>query len=148
MGIPEPPKSVLENRSLTMSAIIEMAKNHIELNMSDIVDIDMLEMHIKEFLETCLHDKFDTNNTITHGDTEIVVTRSNGTEDNTIKIKHGSAYITMYRYGRGNVFTVANGYWKAFRGSFRSAFMDEDYVDTVIYHLVMVLVENHFLYLV
>lgn len=128
-----------------MSTIITAAKQHLEINMNEIVDIDTLEMHIKEFMETCLHDKFDTNNTIAHGDTEIVVTRSNGTA---IKIKHGSAYITMYRYGRGNVFTVANGYWTAFRNTFRSAFMDEDYVDTVIYHLIMTLVENHFLYLV
>lgn len=131
-----------------MNTIIEMAKNTLSLNMPEITDIDMLEMEIKKFLEMCLHDKFDTAGVIAHGDVEIVVTRSNGTEDNTIKIKHGSAYITMYRYGRGNVFTVANGYWTAFRKSFRSTFIDEDYVDTVIYHLVMTLVENHFLYLV
>lgn len=131
-----------------MSAIIEMAKNHMTINMDAIVDIDALEMYIKEFLQTCLHDKFDTNNTITHGDTEIVVTRSHGMEDNTIKIKHGAAYITMYRYGRGNVYTISNGYWTAFRKSFRSSFIDEDYVDFVIYELIMLLVENHFVYLV
>lgn len=131
-----------------MNTVVEMAKNKLSLNMPEITDIDMLEKEIKKFLEFCLHDRFDDNETIAHGDVEIRVTRAHGSEDNTIKIKHGSAYITMYRYGRGNVFTVANGYWTAFRKSFRSTFMDEDYVDTVIYHLVMTLVENHFLYLV
>lgn len=131
-----------------MSAIITAAKQHLELNMTEIYDIDMLEMRIKEFLETCLHDKFDDNETIAHGDVEIVVTRAHGSEDRTIKIMHGDAYITMYQYGRGNVYTIARNYWTAFRDTFRSAFMDENYVDSIIYNLIMLLVENHFVYLV
>lgn len=131
-----------------MSAIIEMAKNHMTINMNAIVDIDALEMYIKEFLQTCLHDKFDSKGTIAHGDVEITITRSNGAEDNTLKILHGGAYITLYRYGRGNVYTIARNYWTAFRDTFRSAFIDENYVDSVIYNLIMLLVENHFVYLV
>lgn len=131
-----------------MNTIIEMAKNHLSLNMDAIDDVDTLEMRIKEFLENCLHDKFDKNNVIAHGDTEIVVTRAHGTEDRTIKIMHGDAYITMYQYGRGNVYTIARNYWTAFRDTFRSAFIDENYVDSVIYNLIMLLVENHFVYLV
>ena len=131
-----------------MSAIIEMAKNHLTINLDAIVDIESLEMYIKEFLQTCLHDKFDTNNVIAHGDTEICVTRSHGAEDRTIKILHGDAYIVLYRYGRGNVYTIARNYWTAFRDTFRSAFMDENYVDSIIYNLIMLLVENHFVYLV
>jgi len=131
-----------------MNTIIEMAKNTLSLNMPEITDIGMLEMHIKKFMETCLHDKFDDNNTIAHGDTEIVVTRAHGAENRTIKIMHGDAYITMYQYGRGNVYTIARNYWTSFRDTFRSAFMDENYVDSIIYNLIMTLVENHFVYLV
>ena len=131
-----------------MNNVIEMAKNNLVLSMSEITNIDMLEMHIKAFLETCLHDTFDNNNVIAHGDTEITVTRAHGAEDRTIKVMHGNAYIVLYQYGRGNVYTVAKNYWTAFRDTFRSTFIDEDYVDTVIYHLITLLLENHFLYLV
>lgn len=132
-----------------MNTIIEMAKTNLTLSMSEIRDIDMMEVRIKEFLELCLHDKFDTNDVVGHGDTEIAVTRVKYRENDAIKITHnGLAYITMYRYGRGNAFTMAENYWRGFRESFRDAYMDEEYVDTVIYHLITTLVENHFLYMV
>lgn len=131
-----------------MNTIIEMAKNRLSLNMPEIIDIDMLEMEIKKFLEMCLHDVFDDNEMIAHGDVEIRVTRAHGSEDRTIKILHGDAYIVLYQYGRGNVYTIARNYWTAFRDTFRSAFIDENYVDSVIYNLIMLLVENHFVYLV
>ena len=132
-----------------MSAIIDNALNHLELNMLEIHDIDMLEHHIKEFMETCLHDTFDNNNTIVHGEVRISVTRTTTAPDDTIKISvNNGTHITMYRYGRGCVFTLARNYWEGFRAALRLTYMDESYVDSIMYELITTLVANHFLYMV
>ena len=129
-----------------MNNVIEMAKNHLVLSMQDILDTDMMEHSIKDFMELCLHDHFDNKSVIVHGETEIVVTPVDNTNTN-IKIIHNNASVTLFRYGRGNVYALSQKYWKEFRNTFHDEYPDEGYVDEVIFALVETLTENHFLYL-